>query len=302
MLLLHGYPQTHVMWHHVAPILAEHHTVILTDLRGYGDSGKPRGRPDPRGVREAHDGAGPGSGDARARLRRVRRRRPRPRRPGRPPAGPGLPPPASPSSPCWTSSPPGTPSARHLEFGLGYWHWFFLAQPEPLPEHLLGADPEGWVRGRLSTLAAGRPAVRPRGAGRVRPLLPRPGRDPRLVRGLPRRGGHRPGTTTTPPPPAASGHRAAARAVGRARLRRPPLRRRARDLARVRRQGRRLLAALRPLSSEEVPAETAAALQDFSGEPVSQTPSGEPKPLVSIRRSQGNRSTNSWTRIYGRSG
>ncbi len=43
VLLLHGYPQTHVMWHHVAPILAEHHTVVLTDLRGYGDSGKPAG-------------------------------------------------------------------------------------------------------------------------------------------------------------------------------------------------------------------------------------------------------------------
>src|SRR6201989_1749268 len=43
VLLLHGYPQTHVMWHHVAPILAEHHTVVLTDLRGYGDSGKPPG-------------------------------------------------------------------------------------------------------------------------------------------------------------------------------------------------------------------------------------------------------------------
>ena len=43
VLLLHGYPQTHVMWHHVAPILALDHTVVLTDLRGYGDSGKPPG-------------------------------------------------------------------------------------------------------------------------------------------------------------------------------------------------------------------------------------------------------------------
>lgn len=41
VLLLHGYPQTHVMWHHVAPALAEEHLVVLTDLRGYGDSGKP---------------------------------------------------------------------------------------------------------------------------------------------------------------------------------------------------------------------------------------------------------------------
>jgi haloacetate dehalogenase len=43
VLLLHGYPQTHVMWHHVAPLLAEDRPVVLTDLRGYGDSGKPAG-------------------------------------------------------------------------------------------------------------------------------------------------------------------------------------------------------------------------------------------------------------------
>ena len=41
LLLLHGYPQTHVMWHKVAPILAERYTVVAPDLRGYGDSGKP---------------------------------------------------------------------------------------------------------------------------------------------------------------------------------------------------------------------------------------------------------------------
>ena len=41
VLLLHGYPQTHVMWHKVAPRLAEHFAVVVTDLRGYGDSGKP---------------------------------------------------------------------------------------------------------------------------------------------------------------------------------------------------------------------------------------------------------------------
>ncbi|MEO1403525.1 MAG: alpha/beta hydrolase [Cyanobacteria bacterium J06635_1] len=41
LLLLHGYPQTHVMWHKVAPQLAEHFTVVCTDLRGYGNSSKP---------------------------------------------------------------------------------------------------------------------------------------------------------------------------------------------------------------------------------------------------------------------
>jgi len=43
VLLLHGYPQTHVCWHRVAPILSQHFTVICTDLRGFGDSSKPMG-------------------------------------------------------------------------------------------------------------------------------------------------------------------------------------------------------------------------------------------------------------------
>ena len=46
LLMLHGYPQTHSMWHRVAPLLAREHTVICPDLRGYGDSSKPRGLPD----------------------------------------------------------------------------------------------------------------------------------------------------------------------------------------------------------------------------------------------------------------
>ena len=46
VLLLHGYPETHAMWHKVAPALARDYTVVCADLRGYGDSSKPRGRPD----------------------------------------------------------------------------------------------------------------------------------------------------------------------------------------------------------------------------------------------------------------
>ena len=41
IVLLHGFPQTHLMWRHVAPILADHHTVVCPDLRGYGTSSKP---------------------------------------------------------------------------------------------------------------------------------------------------------------------------------------------------------------------------------------------------------------------
>jgi haloacetate dehalogenase len=41
LLMLHGYPQNHLAWRHVAPALAEDRAVVLADLRGYGDSGKP---------------------------------------------------------------------------------------------------------------------------------------------------------------------------------------------------------------------------------------------------------------------
>src|SRR5579864_5773362 len=46
LLLLHGHPQTHAIWHKIAEQLATHFTVVATDLRGYGDSGKPEGLPD----------------------------------------------------------------------------------------------------------------------------------------------------------------------------------------------------------------------------------------------------------------
>jgi haloacetate dehalogenase len=49
VLLLHGYPQTHAMWHLVAPRLAKSFTVVAADLRGYGDSSKPEGGADHAG-------------------------------------------------------------------------------------------------------------------------------------------------------------------------------------------------------------------------------------------------------------
>jgi pimeloyl-ACP methyl ester carboxylesterase len=45
VLLLHGFPQTHYCWHAIAPALAEHHSVVVTDLRGYGDTVAPPGGP-----------------------------------------------------------------------------------------------------------------------------------------------------------------------------------------------------------------------------------------------------------------
>jgi haloacetate dehalogenase len=45
-LLLHGYPQSHIIWHKLAPLLTAHFTLVITDLRGYGNSDKPKGLAD----------------------------------------------------------------------------------------------------------------------------------------------------------------------------------------------------------------------------------------------------------------
>lgn len=144
LLLLHGNPQTHAMWHRVAPLLAEHHTVICPDLRGYGFSGKPGPTPDhapyakramaadmlglmrglgherfgvlahDRGARVAHRLAldAPEAVERLALLDIV-------------------------------------PTIEHFErtdmaFALGYYHWFFLAQKHDLPERMILRDVEDW--------------------------------------------------------------------------------------------------------------------------------------------------------------
>jgi haloacetate dehalogenase len=162
VLLLHGYPQTHVMWHHVAPVLAKDHMVILTDLRGYGDSGKPAGGPthDAYAKRTmAYDqvlvmrelGFESFAVAGHDRGARVAHRM-------------ALDYPRSVSKLAVLDIVPTRHALRTADkdFGLGYWHWFFLAQPEPLPEHQIGADPVGWVRGRMSTWRRGGQPFDPR--------------------------------------------------------------------------------------------------------------------------------------------
>ncbi|MDB5028439.1 MAG: alpha/beta hydrolase [Candidatus Eremiobacteraeota bacterium] len=143
LLLLHGYPQTHAMWHRIAPRLARDYTVVAMDLRGYGDTSKPPPTADhePYSKRalardavavmrhlgfERFDVAGHDRGGRVAyRLaldhpQRVRK----------------------------LATLDILPTSEHfrradMKFGLGYWHWFFLAQPYPLPEKMIGSDP-GW--------------------------------------------------------------------------------------------------------------------------------------------------------------
>lgn len=145
LLMLHGMPQTHAMWHLIAPALAERFTVICPDITGYGQSYKPPATPDhaPYAKRrmaqdmiDLMDHLGVGGfalvgHDRGARLShrlaldhsdRVRR----------------------------LALLDIIPTIEHFErtdmrFAMGYYHWFFLAQPAPLPESLINRDAGQWL-------------------------------------------------------------------------------------------------------------------------------------------------------------
>jgi haloacetate dehalogenase len=155
LLLLHGHPQTRAIWHRVAPVLAEGHTVVAADLRGYGDSSKPPGLSDhanyakrvmgqdqiavmrslgferfdvlahDRGARVAHRLA-LDHADAVRRLVLL------------------------------DIAPTLAMYEQTTEaFARAYWHWFFLIQPAPLPESLIETDPAAYIREVMGRRSAG---------------------------------------------------------------------------------------------------------------------------------------------------
>ena len=150
LLLLHGYPQTHAMWARVAPRLAEHFTLVMADLRGYGDSEKPASADDhaPYSFRAMADDqaalmsalghdrfmvAGHDRGGRTAHrlcldnADRVTR------------------------AAVLDIAPTLTMYERtDMAFATGYYHWFFLVQPAPLPETLIGGDPAFYLRRKLA--------------------------------------------------------------------------------------------------------------------------------------------------------
>ncbi len=144
LLLLHGHPHTHALWHAVAPLLARDFTVVVPDLRGYGESSKPPTTPD-------HE---PYSKRAMARdmvaLMRYfgfeRFAVAGHDRGGRVAYRLALDHPARVEKLAVLDIIPTGEAFRRagMTFGLGYWHWFFLAQPYPLPERLIGANPDNY--------------------------------------------------------------------------------------------------------------------------------------------------------------
>jgi len=150
LLLLHGYPQTHVMWHRIAPHLAERFTVVCSDLRGYGDSAKPDG-----GERSVNYSKRAMAADqvelmraqGFAHFRLVGHDRG-----------------ARVSHRLCLDHPDAVERVALLDisptrimyeradtaFATAYYHWFFLIQPFDLPERLIGADPIYYLRRKLA--------------------------------------------------------------------------------------------------------------------------------------------------------
>jgi haloacetate dehalogenase len=149
LLLLHGYPQTHVMWHKIAPDLAERFTVVCPDLRGYGDSGRPPGGPDHAGYCKrimAQDQAelmtalgferfsvvGHDRG-ARVTHRLLLDYGSRVDKAALLDIAPTL----------------DMYERTDRSFAEAYYHWFFLIQPYDLPERLIGADPDYYLQRKI---------------------------------------------------------------------------------------------------------------------------------------------------------
>jgi len=146
LLLLHGNPQTHLMWHLVAPELAKRFTVVASDLTGYGESSKPASTPDhapysKRAMARDQVGLMRALGFDRFRVAGHDRG-------GRVAYRMALDhPQAVEQLAVLDIIPTYEAFARGgREFGMGYYHWFFLAQPSPLPERLIGSDPDWWWR------------------------------------------------------------------------------------------------------------------------------------------------------------
>ena len=154
VLLLHGYPQTHVCWHHVAPALAEEFTVVVPDLRGYGDSSCPTAGDEHVGYTKRAMAADMVAvmealgfesfnviGHDRGARVTYRMALDRPEAVTRMMSLDVVP-----TLDMWE----GTDKTR----AIGAFHWPFLAQPAPLPEKMIGADPEFFAAWLMRSWAA----------------------------------------------------------------------------------------------------------------------------------------------------
>lgn len=147
VLLLHGYPETKAMWRDVAAELVADHTVIAADLRGYGDSAKPRGDALYAKREMARDQVALMSRLGFARFAVVGHDRG-----GRVGHRMALDHPQAVSSLAVLDIVPTLHMFENVdrEMATSYFHWFFLARRDGLPEALIGADRDAWLRSRFT--------------------------------------------------------------------------------------------------------------------------------------------------------
>lgn len=161
LLLLHGHPQTHAMWNRVAPQLAQSFDVVLMDLRGYGDSGRP-----PAGEQSAGYAKREMALDALHVMRNLGHERFQVLahdRGARVAHRLALDHPDAVERMLLLDIAPTLPMYRQAgeAFARAYWHWFFLIQPPPLPEALIASDPGRYVRSVMGARHAGLAAFAP---------------------------------------------------------------------------------------------------------------------------------------------
>ena len=145
VLLLHGFPQTHVMWHRIAPALAETHTVVAADLRGYGDSSRP-----PAGDDHAGYSFRAMAADQHALMRALGHERfalVGHDRGARVAHRLALDEPAAVTRAALFDILPTAHVYDSVDRRLAtaYYHWFFFIQPDPVPERLISGDPIGYL-------------------------------------------------------------------------------------------------------------------------------------------------------------
>ena len=155
VLLLHGFPQTHLMWHRVAPALARTHTVVAADLRGYGDSSKP-----PSGEDHAAYSFRSMAADQHALMAELGHDRY---------AVVGHDRGARVAHRLALDAPDAVTRVALLDIlptahvydavdrrlATAYYHWFFFIQPAPVPERLIAGDPIGYLHSLLGGWGSG---------------------------------------------------------------------------------------------------------------------------------------------------
>ena len=175
LLLLHGHPQTHAIWHKVAPELTKHFTVVAADLRGYGDSDKPEGLPDHsnyskrRMAQDQVDLMRTLGHESFAVLAHDRG--------GRVAARMALDHPDVVKKLITLDVAPTLVmyEKTSFEFARAYWHWFFLVRPAPFPETLIRADADLYLKQTIGARSAGLKPFTPEAYAEYLRCLQQPG-------------------------------------------------------------------------------------------------------------------------------